>query len=191
MINIHKYSVFKDCETTLRETSKDDSEPNNIVYMTNDMRKVVDFDLVKTKYTNKLGLSEEVAKSVDALYDAKCKDIFIEFKNGKIKGKNASIKEKVRTSLLLFYDITGKNAAYTRDNGEFVLVYNKEKNTDIERVKESSVQKSTSREEIAGIVHKLAKEEFVRFGMDSFKGLFFGDVHTYTETEFEQYLSEI
>ena len=191
MINVQNYIEFKDCMSTLKEASKDDNDKNNIRYMINDTRDVVDFDMVKTKYANKLGLSEEVAKSVDALYDGKNKDVFIEFKNGNMANQKSAVRDKVRNSLLLFGDITGKSISYTRNSAEFVLVYNEEKNTDIKRVKKSSVQNSESRDKIAGAVHRYAKEEFVRFGMEIFKGLFFRDVHTYTVKEFSEYLFKV
>lgn len=191
MINVQNYIEFKDCMSTLKESSKDDNDKNNIRYMINDTRDVVDFDMVKTKYANKLGLSEEVAKSADALYDGKNKDIFIEFKNGNMANQKSAVRDKVRNSLLLFGDITGRSISYTRNSAEFVLVYNEKKNTDIKRVKKSFVQNSESRDKIAGVVHRYAKEEFVRFGMEIFKGLFFRDVHTYTVKEFSEYLFKV
>lgn len=191
MINVQNYIEFKDCMSTLKEASKDDNDKNNIRYMINDTRDVVDFDMVKTKYANKLGLSEEVAKSADALYDGKNKDIFIEFKNGNMANQKSAVRDKVRNSLLLFGDITGRSISYTRNSAEFVLVYNEEKNTDIKRVKKSSVQNSESRDKIVSAVHRYAKEEFVRFGMEIFKGLFFRDVHTYTVKEFSEYLFKV
>ena len=191
MINVQNYIEFKDCMSTLKEASKDDNDKNNIRYMINDTRDVVDFDMVKTKYANKLGLSEEVAKSADALYDGKNKDVFIEFKNGNMANQKSAVRDKVRNSLLLFGDITGRSISYTRNSAEFVLVYNEKKNTDIKRVKKSFVQNSESRDKIAGVVHRYAKEEFVRFGMEIFKGLFFRDVHTYTVKEFSEYLFKV
>lgn len=46
---------------------------------------VVSFDAVKTQYTNALGLSEENAKSVDALMTTPDCLVLVEFKNGKMK----------------------------------------------------------------------------------------------------------
>ena len=188
MINVHRYPMFDSNMSTLKESSKDDSNPMNIVYMTEDTREVVDFDDVKTDYTNSFGLTEEAAKSVDALYDCSNKDVFIEFKNGNMSSEKKKVKEKVRTSLLIFGDITGKTVSYTRDNAEFVLVYNEDKNSDSERARKSSVQESSSRDMIATAVHQYADKEYIRFGMEIFKGMFFKDVHTYTKKEFEKYL---
>ena len=67
-------------KTTLKETSKDDSDKNNVVYMTNSSLIVTNFDLVKTKYTNSLKLSEENAASVDAFVPKGDNVYFIEFK---------------------------------------------------------------------------------------------------------------
>ena len=35
---------------------------------------------------------------------------------------------------------------------------------------------------------KKANREYVRFGLDNFKGLYFSDVHTYDIKEFKQWL---
>ena len=54
MINLDSYAIFRDNRKTLRETSKDDSNPNDIQYMTSSETEVVNFDLVKRHYVNKL-----------------------------------------------------------------------------------------------------------------------------------------
>ena len=72
-------------KTTFKETSKDDSDINNIVYMTNSDLTVTNFDLVKTTYISSLNLSKINVASVDALVQKDDIVYFIEFKNGVIQ----------------------------------------------------------------------------------------------------------
>lgn len=116
--------------------------------------------------------------SVDALMMAFSEVLFIEFKNGNMKSEKAAVKNKVRDSLLLFCDITQKNIEYTRRNMKFILVYNGSKNC-------------PSRSLIAKHISEKANEPFISFGMEIFKGLYFKEVCTYTELEFDQYLNSI
>lgn len=89
--------------------------------------RIIDFDRVKTNYLNNLGKSEECAASVDALgVDDQGIIYFIEFKNGIIDKNN--IRDKVTESILIFHDITHTTCKDTRNNSEFILVYNPEKN---------------------------------------------------------------
>lgn len=164
-------------KTTLKETSKDDSDKNNIVYMTNSDLSVTNFDLVKTKYTNSLKLSEENATSVDALVQKDGIVYFIEFKNGVLKSSvKRDVREKIRDSLLIYNDIKNITITDNRNSAIFILVYNEDKN-------------KNKSEPVVDPVMKLAKQEIISFGMDKFKNLFFKEVHTYTEAQFEAFLN--
>ena len=122
MINVDLYPILNDNIESLKETSKDDSDTNNIQYMTTSEIAVVNFDLVKRSYVNGFGLSEEVATSVDAIVPMKDGILFVEFKNGKVNNRN--IKDKARDSLLIFLEIIGKNITFSRSNIDFVVIYN-------------------------------------------------------------------
>ncbi len=168
-------TIFK---TTLKETSKDDSDKDNVVYMTESSLEVTNFDLVKTRYTNGLSLSEESATSVDALIQKDGIFYFIEFKNGILKSSvKHEVKDKVRDSLLIYNDIKNTTISENRINAVFILVYNEEKNKN----------KSAS---VVGKMMKLADEELISFGMEKFKKLFFKEVHTYTEAQLEEFLKK-
>lgn len=106
MINLELYSILWDNRESLRETSKDDSDPNDIQYMTSSETEVVNFDLVKRCYVNGFGLSEDAITSVDAIVPLEDRILFVEFKNGKVNNRN--IKDKARDSLLVFLEIIGK-----------------------------------------------------------------------------------
>ena len=124
MIDWKNYKIFSDNLSNLKEISKDDSDKENIDYMTDSLKEAVNFDAVKTEYTNGLNLSEENATSVDGIFEMSNHLIFIEFKNGNMKNQKRSVKDKIRDSLLIFCDITGKQVKDTREWLEFILVYN-------------------------------------------------------------------
>lgn len=180
MFDVTEYEVFNSRKSTLKNLSKDDSNLNDVVYMTESSLEAIDFDKVKTAYINCLGLSEEKAKSFDALAFMGDGGVFIEFKNGNMKNEKQSVKIKIRDSLLIFCDIVKCHISDTRENFSFILVYNKEKN--------SNSHDSTSRTAISNHLMNQANMEIVRFGLEKFQDLYFKEVHTYNEEEFEEYL---
>ena len=186
------YETFRNNKSTLKECSKDNSDPNCIKFMTESQLEVINFDMVKTKYTNALKLSEECAASVDALLQADEASAFIEFKNGNLSGQAAkqNMKNKIRDSLLLFCGLTKQTIRDTRENLDFILVYNEEKNHSHNRPKKDEVSDSPSRIEIGS--HFLCKgnEELIQFGLERYKHLYFREVHTYTKAEFDKYIEE-
>jgi hypothetical protein len=75
----------------------------------------------------------------------------------------------------LFYRYCKKNISFTRKNLDYILVYNEKKN---------------SKSEIVAHIAKKAKTEQIKYGLERFKKYFFKEVHTYTEKEFEEYLTK-
>lgn len=147
MIQLNDYPIFNENKASLKETSMDDSDPSAVSYMTESSLEVINFDQVKRRYTNALGLSENNAASVDAVIPFSQHIAFVEFKNGKVNNRN--VKDKLRDSLLLFLDITGKTAAYARNHLDFILVYNLEKNPLPNQYTKGILQESPSRIAIA------------------------------------------
>ena len=119
MIKLELYPILLDNRESLRETSKDDSDPNDIQYMTSSETEVVNFDLVKRHYVNGFGLSEDAITSVDAIVPLEDRILFVEFKNGQVNNRN--IKDKARDSLLVFLEIIGENIAFSRSNIDFIV----------------------------------------------------------------------
>lgn len=189
MMNLDDYSVFAGNKKTLKETSRDDSDISNVQYMTQSKLEVVDFDLVKRRYVNGLGLSEDCAASADAVLQRKDGISFIEFKNGKVNNRN--IKDKARDSLLLFSDITGKNITYTRENVDFIVVYNLEKNPLPNQMERERLQEEPSRIDIANHFLGRAGKELVCFDLERYEKLYFRKIHTYSKTQFEEYLKKL
>jgi len=195
MIDIEKYPILVENYLSLKEISKDDSDKSNVIYMTNSEIEAVAFDKVKTIYTNKLGLSEECAASFDAFAFLKNLEIFIEFKNGNMKNEKRKVKDKVRDSLLIFCDIIDCNISYIRENIDFILVYNEEKNKMSEQEKRQIGKKQSSEKpsivKIGEHFAQKAKEDYIRFDLERFKTLYFRKVYTFTENEFDEYLDKL
>lgn len=199
MDSLFDIPVLSECLTTLDKCSYDDA---NKVFMTNDSRPAVDFDKAKDMYVQSLSLSVECCypDSNDALI---CKNdgryVFIEFKNGKIvrnKSNETVVKAKVQyklmekcyDSVLLLCDIIKKDISWMRENVEYVLVYNEQKNT-FSPSNPDSVEPSLK--VISDNVFANAGMEEIRFGVGKFRKFIFSDVHTYTEKEFETFLCRI
>ncbi len=68
-MRLDDFQIFKrnKNKASFQETSKDTSK-EKVVYMSDSNRKVINFDAVKAEYLNSNYMSEEHAKSVDALF---------------------------------------------------------------------------------------------------------------------------
>lgn len=166
---------------TLHEISLDNNEP-----MTDCQRIVLSFDLIKRHYLNHIGLSEELAKSVDALFQIennKSDDgiYMVEFKNGDIQ--NRDIERKVRDSLLIFNSITNSQIDYSRGNLHFVLVYNSD-NHSFNFQSKKAIEMANR-----------ARTEFDVFGLKGLRNCYFKSVRAYNKKEFrnniERYIENI
>lgn len=166
---------------TLKNLSLDSSSGTR-QFMTNSQIEAIDFDFVKRNYINSLNCSEDKACSVDGIIDNENNKLFIEFKNGKIEAKQKrGIKNKAKDSLLMYGDIKDKTLEYFRDNYTFILVYNGKKNR----------THSQSMNNIHSNLYSRSNEQEIRFGLDSLDKVFFKNVCTYNESEFEEFLKTI
>lgn len=186
MIESVPYPILDNNRITLKESSKDTSNPENPQYMTFCELEVVDFDQVKRLYANSFDLSEDVATSVDAVAPLKKDTVFIEFKNGKVN--NREIKDKARDSLLIYLGIIDKSINYSRENIDFVVVYNFEKNPPPNQFKKGQLQETPSRVTIGNIVASKANEEMILFDLKRYESLYYRKIHTYSKEQFEAYL---
>lgn len=185
MIKIEDYEIFNTNISTLKETSRDNHD-NTDCYMTESTLAAINFDRVKDEYIKDLKLCEN-PKSNDALFI--CPDgkpVFIEFKNGFMdNGKCFDVRGKVFDSMLIFTDIVDKCIEYTRNNMDYILVYNEEKNTESTAEDPSKyIQESKSRDQIGKRLMKLGGDYHIKFGLERFKKYCFQNVFTYTEDEF-------
>ena len=189
MINIDNYEILKNNLSTLEEISKDDSEVV-VEYMTKSTLSVINFDGVKTEYLKSFHLSDELAKSCDGLLCLNNKDILIEFKNGKtIKPSEITIKIK-ESLLLLTAIITNKEILEIKNKGEFILVYNRNKNPiTTQEIKQKDIEEVPSSQYIKQYIFKKSGKEFIRYGLEEFKK-YFNEVHTYCQEDFEEYIKQ-
>ncbi len=188
-IRYDEIEIFRENISTLKKTSLDD-ESMAKQYMTNAAVSVIHFDKVKKAYIRNLERKPEFLPcSSDALYIGNGGKIsFIEFKNGRVNGKQRNnVYQKVYDSLLIFCDITKVSVSFCRDHAEFILVYNEVKNDEIKEEKEEGgLQESESRVEIGKYFSRKGKKHFIRFGLERFERLYLKRVFTYTEAEFEE-----
>lgn len=189
MIDLALYPILRENRESLKNTSKDDSDPNDIQYMTFSEMNVINFDLVKRYYVNGLNLSENAITSVDAVVQIENKILFVEFKNGGVNNRN--IKDKARDSLLVFLGIIGKDITFSRSNIDFIVVYNLQKNPLPKQVRKGQLQETPSKVDIADYFMKKGGKEFIRFDLERYEKLYFRKIHTYSKEKFEEYLQEL
>jgi hypothetical protein len=163
---------------TLEQTSEDTDETANPVgrgcFMTSSQRQVVNFDSFKNSIAARFELSRS-PNSCDALYMYTEDEWFlIEFKNGKLDEETMhQVRGKIFQSLLLLTEQLNNTLEFTRNNVNFILVYNE------------SIE-HTARNMIGNALKKLAGGTgFFPFGLDGLQRLFFKDVFAWNKIEFE------
>lgn len=179
-MNLEDYHQFKagNVRKTLKETSYD---PDNDEYMTHCEKNVICFDSVKRDYLNAVGLSEECAKSVDALFQCVGNDdgdriFMVEFKNGDVKP--IDIVLKIKDSLMIFNSITNKQLEYTRENLTFILVYNEDKH------------EFNYKDRIAIANANRGKMDFGLFGLSKLRDYCFIKVFALDRRGFDKFISQ-
>lgn len=188
MIDLTQSNILSAYMSTLEKTSFD---KNNGEYLSDSQFQVVDFDTVKDAYFigNNKSNSTKCLRSNDALviFDKiKGHFIFIEFKNGKIESslEKEKIRSKISESLLILNDILQENLSFDRKSINYILVYNKSKNTKFENQRNSSWSK------IGYSLSKLSGDTYLIDGFDRYR-LFFHDVKTINEEEFKAISSSL
>lgn len=186
MLQLGRYSILKNHIDTLHNLSADNGSSQQVEHVTDSQVLAVGFDQVKDEYTRNLHITNESSDSVDALLNIRGVPTFVEFRNGVIENKK--IKNKARDSLLILCDITNKHIAYTRRHMDFILVYNATKNPMSTSERGRLSEEKSSLEYICNQITKLADDKFVRFGMERLRVMYFKDVYTFTNQEFEEFL---
>jgi hypothetical protein len=172
------HQMLSEFGDTLEKTSEDSDERVNPkgrgVFMTSSQKRVVNFDKFKESIAAKYAVKNS-PNSCDALYMHSENEWFlIEFKNGKIDEKKIfQVRGKIFQSLLLFSEKLDKTICFTRNNLNFILVYNEE----------------IARIEIGKSLYKLSGDsEFSPFGLgllDGLQKLYFKEVFVWTKNEFD------
>lgn len=198
--------IIDKLQDTLEEVSYDN---DNKMHMVHSQLRVCAFDKVKEWYVSeRIPFARPNPKSNDALYFGKEECCFIELKNGKISNEvNYELNKKIYDSLFILFDLEYKDGkgipvnsiSYTRNRMTYILVYNEENYAKFGATRQTKEglgrQKDTSmsrhRDELYKAMRRLAKEEFILFGLDQFKNYLFKEAYTFTEKEFEQKISLI
>lgn len=124
----HKRKELLGIRDTLHSLSEDTA---NHVCMTDSKVRALDFDKIKTHYTQLFNISEEDTNSVDAVLPfmiapgAKTQYCFVEFKNGDFINKE--VRDKARDSFLIFCDLERMKISEARNSSLFILIYNPDK----------------------------------------------------------------
>lgn len=189
LVNLVNHKIFLSNIATLKSVSQDKHDLKTAPeFMTESMCQVIDFDAVKEEYIKKLRLAE-TPSSNDALFI--CENgrlVFIEFKNGYMdKKKQFEVQKKIYDSILIFSDITDMGISFTRDQMDYILVYNEIKNSVPPVNLKTHVRDSKSRDQIAKEFSCFGHRPYIKFGLEIFKNYCFNSVHTYTEKEFNEH----
>lgn len=189
MINAEEFPLLYENQKTLKKLSEDENGSSH-EYMTYSEQLAVDFDRVSTQYSGARGMVCS-PKSNDALYMNNEGAWFIEFKNGRLSsGKIKELHIKNYESLLTLKDITKQSLQEIKGYLSYILVYNERKNPE-ENLDDNGISVSESREKIATLISRKGKREFVRFGLERFGQLYFKEVHTWTQAQFEAFLKDV
>ena len=106
----------------------------------------------------------------------------IEFKNGIVdKALINSIIDKMLNSVIMYTDITGETIAHSRENVDFILVYNYEKNPF--NIKE--YRQNRYRDAFVRKLSDKAKERYTQFGLARYESYIFRHVYTYSKRDFK------
>jgi len=157
---------------TLKQISEDTSKAAGEGYMTLCEMCTVNFDKFKD-YTSRRMKLAEFPNSCDALYRNQYGEYFlIEFKNGQLERIDVyEIKVKIFESLLMLSSMFSQTIDLMRDNLIFVLVYNEDIISSIEKIHKK--------------LFGLADVSKRKFGLHRFEKIYFRSVRIYSKAEFE------
>lgn len=177
---------FIDYLDSLKNTSYDKT---NNAYMVNNIHQVINFDQFQEAYFSQY--KKPVTCSIDALKQHNREWFFIEFKNGKIDNKTKkNISEKVGHSLFSFLDVLNEKIDYCRKKVNFIFVYNKENNSQSgHRLSCDDYQLSIERQKLKSLLLGV-KKYIPLFQMGRYEDVYFKNVYTYDQEQFEKFVNE-
>ena len=91
---------------------------------------------------------------------------------------------------MLLCDIADTHISKTREELDFILVYNEAAKPLTDNRKELLVQESSSRVEIGQSLGRLAGTPLIRFDLEKYQGFYFKHVLTLTGEEFDAWFNE-
>lgn len=189
MIDIHNcrgWKLFRDNETTLKETSEDDK---NNVYMTQSQHSAIDMDGVKTDYQKWKQLQSIPMDSVDALTNIHSKQYLIEFKNGEFTP--TEVKNKLKDSLTVLAGCVDDDTDL-EEGMEFILVFNPANRwLPNQYVRQYGVGcNSLGLQKTFYHICKRAGKEIILYGMETLVNITQMPIHTYPVTMLESLIDK-
>ncbi len=169
-MNLNDFSEFKErgALNSLKNTSYNSASDT---YMVDSSKMVIDFDQAKTNYCTKIGISNEMAASADALCEVE-EDYYylVEFKDGNFE--TLDIRKKAVDSVAVMSGITGKDLNYIREHTSFILVFNSEKHRLATEVKRALAMANKG------------KVDFAIFGLWKLRGFYYNKVYAIEKNKF-------
>jgi len=172
LMKLDEFDEFKNIKDTIENISYD---KENKEYMSNSKLEIFNFDKVKNNFAKKHGIADDnKPKSADGCQHKDNNIIFIEFKNGEITSKaKRDIRCKMLNSVLILSAITDNKISYLKNICQFILVYNQEKNGDIN---------------LSINLNKDAKQQNKSFDLSGYDNVFFSKTDLFNKNEFETFL---
>lgn len=185
-------------QSTLKETSLDDSDKSNKVYLVNDTHTAENFDEISKQIAANVRLGNK-PRSCDALYRSKKYYNLIEFKNRKSadlrKDSMGELHEKAFDSLyqLAIYLNYRGNVDDLAKESRLIVVYNDSKGT--EDVK-TDIASSKSLDGITQKIKQFSKSDHldsypIKFRLERVKGLLYDKVITIDVSDFPTVMNAI
>lgn len=197
MDNKGKKFIFS-MKSTVRETSAYNDEKHQKQIFIDSDREVINFDKVKDTYVKEcnLDLSDKPNSSDAILWENNDIIYLIEFKSGEIGFQEVfNINLKISNSVFLLMDILKEPLEFFREKVEYILVFDGEKHHRAKsynagKLEKNQVNCSVSRAMIQGKLNEKAKQEHIQFNLGRYKNFLYHNVHTYTKSQFMNFLHD-
>ena len=196
MIDFSSINEFKNNLCTFEEASIDENPPKK--YVTHSQLMCINYDKGVTRnyysalskrldFPNKLGRStreKDCPKAVDSLYITDDGEVyFIEFKINKKNTKPHEIRQKALESLLSFMEITSLKRSEVRKFATLIVAYG---NAD-----EPNKYDESSKDKLyKHYTNQKAKTPLISSNLERYKGIYFKDIITFRNHEFDSYIQE-
>jgi len=187
MIDITAIARFSSKLCSLEELSA--TKETTPRYVTHSQLMAFNFDEIKENYYRYLAQEQDFSlllgraigkgdfpKSADALNLVNNKNVFfIEFKINKKNIKSHEIRQKALESLLAFMEITDTDRTFARRYVTYMVAY-------------GEAEKSSREKIYTHHANKKANTPLIKFDLERYKGLYFKDVITVDNDDFDNYI---
>lgn len=187
--NLFKRKYFRDSISTITKASLDDYHNESMVI--SDIP-VVNFDYATELYCNDKNIPK--LYSDDAILPLKKnRMVLIEFKNGKITRKvKSNIYKKNIDSIFVCSDILEETEDELKEDTDYILVYNYEKNNHKQECNgNNDIEQTVEFDFIANELNSFSDSNYVAFGLKKKFSNNFKSIYTFTVPQFKNYLQKL